>query len=173
MGSMIAQELALAQPQLIDTLTLGCTYCGGPGSVHTGEQVLKSMGEAIASGVPERMIRASWEANVSPAFAADDAAWARFLGISLRRRVSLEVIVAQTQACIEHDTSARLPEIALPTQIVHGTVDRILPVQNGRMVAELIPGASIELLEDVGHLFFWERPALSAQLLRAHIAAYA
>lgn len=173
MGSMIAQDLALAEPQLIDTLTLGCTYCGGPGSVHTSEAVLKSMGEAIASGVPERMIRASWEANVSPAFAADEAAWERFLEISLRRRVSLEVIVAQTQACIEHDTSARLHEIALPTQIIHGTVDQVLPVQNGRMVAELIPGASIELLEDVGHLFFWERPERSAQLLRAHVAAYA
>jgi 3-oxoadipate enol-lactonase len=173
MGSMIAQELALAEPQLIDTLTLGCTYCGGPGSVHTSEAVLKSMGEAIASGVPERMIRASWEANVSPTFAADDATWERFLETSLRRRVSLEVIVAQTQACIEHDTSARLHEIALPTQIIHGTVDQILPVQNGRMAAELIPGASIELLEDVGHLFFWERPERSAQLLRAHVAAYA
>jgi 3-oxoadipate enol-lactonase len=173
MGSMIAQELALAEPQLIDTLTLGCTYCGGPGSVPSTEQVIKSMGEAIASGVPERMIRASWEANVSPAFAADEAAWERFLEISLRRRVSLEVIVAQTQACIEHDTSARLHEIALPTQIIHGTVDQVLPVQNGHMVAELIPGAGIELLEDVGHLFFWERPERSAQLLRAHVAAYA
>jgi pimeloyl-ACP methyl ester carboxylesterase len=173
MGSMIAQELALAEPQLLRTLTLGCTYCGGPGSVHTSEAVLRSMGEAIASGIPERMIRASWEANVSPAFAADDAAWARFLEISLRRRVSLEVIVAQTQACIEHNTSARLHEIAMPTQIIHGTVDQVLPVQNGRIVAELIPGASIELLDDVGHLFFWERPERSAELLRAHVAAYA
>jgi 3-oxoadipate enol-lactonase len=173
MGSMIAQELALAEPQLLRTLTLGCTYCGGPGSVHTSEAVLRSMGEAIASGIPERMIRASWEANVSPAFAANDAAWARFLEISLRRRVSLEVIVAQTQACIEHDTSARLHEIALPTQIIHGTVDQVLPVQNGRMVAESISGSSIELLDDVGHLFFWERPERSAELLRAHVAAYA
>jgi pimeloyl-ACP methyl ester carboxylesterase len=173
MGSMIAQELALAEPQLISTLTLGCTYCGGPGSVHTDEAVLNSMGEAVASGVPERMIRASWEANVSPAFADDAAAWARFLEISLRRRVALEVIVAQTQACIEHDTSARLHEIALPTQIIHGTVDRVLPVQNGRMVAELIPDARVELLEDVGHLLFWERPERAAEVLGAHVAAYA
>jgi 3-oxoadipate enol-lactonase len=173
MGSMIAQELALAEPQLIQTLTLGCTYCGGPGSVPTTEQVVQSMGEAIASGIPERMIRASWEANVSPAFAADDAAWTRFLEVSLHRRVSLEVIIAQTQACIEHDTSARLHEITLPTQVIHGTVDQVLPVQNGQMVAELIGDARLHLLEDVGHLFFWERPERSAELLRAHVAAYA
>jgi 3-oxoadipate enol-lactonase len=174
MGSMIAQELALAQPQMLRTLTLGCTYCGGPGSVHTPEAVVQSMGQAIASGIPERMIRASWEANVSPAFAADDGgAWERFLEISLRRRVSLQVIVAQTQACIEHDTSARLHQLELPTQVIHGTVDQILPVQNGEIVAGLIPGARLELLEGVGHLFFWERPERAAELLRAHIGAYA
>ena len=46
-------------------------------------------------------------------------------------------------------------------------------MQNGRMVGELIAGSQLELLEDVGHLFFWERPQRSAELLRAHVAAYA
>ncbi len=173
MGGMIAQELALAAPERIRTLTLGCTYCGGPGSVHTSEAMQRRMAEAIASGDVERAIRASFEANFSPAFAADQAAWARFLEISLRRRVALEVILAQTRACLEHDTSARLHEIALPTQLIHGTVDEVLPVQNGRMIAELIAGSRLELFEDVGHLFFWERPERSAGLLRAHVAAYA
>jgi len=173
MGGMIAQELALAAPERIRTLTLGCTYCGGPGSVHTSEAVQRRMAEAIASGDVERAIRASFEANFSPAFAADQAAWARFLEISLRRRVALGVILAQTRACLEHDTSARLHEIALPTQLIHGTVDEVLPVQNGRMIAELIAGSRLELFEDVGHLFFWERPERSAGLLRAHVAAYA
>lgn len=173
MGSMVAQELVLAEPQLIRTLTLGCGYCGGPGSALSSEQVQQRMAAAIASEDVERMIRTSWEANVSPGFAADEQAWARFLEISLRRRVALEVIVEQTRACIEHDTSARLPEITLPTQVIHGTVDQVLPVQNGRMLAELIAGSQLQLLEEVGHLFFWERPERSAELLRAHVAAHA
>jgi len=41
------------------------------------------------------------------------------------------------------------------------------------MVAELIGDARLHLLEDIGHLFFWERPERSAELLRAHVAAYA
>jgi pimeloyl-ACP methyl ester carboxylesterase len=173
MGGMIAQELALAEPERIRTLALGCTYCGGPGSRHTSREVVERVAQAVQSGDPERAIRASWEANVSPACAADEAAWQRFREIGLRRRVALLVIAAQTQACIEHDTSARLGEIALPTLVVHGTVDEVLPVVNGKMIAELIDGAHLELFDDVGHLFFWERPEQSAELVRAHAGTHA
>ena len=41
------------------------------------------------------------------------------------------------------------------------------------MIAELIPGARLELLEDVGHLFFWERPERAAELLLAHARTHA
>jgi 3-oxoadipate enol-lactonase len=173
MGGMIAQELTLARPQLVRTLTLGCTYCGGPGSALSSPEVVARMAEAIGSGDRERIIRAAWEANVSPGFAADEAAWQRFREISLRRRVAVQVILEQTRAVTEHDTSARLPDIAVPTLVIHGTVDETLPVVNGEMIAGLIPGARLELLEDVGHLFFWERPQRSAEQLLAHVRTHA
>jgi 3-oxoadipate enol-lactonase len=173
MGGMIAQELALAEPERIRTLALGCTYCGGPGSAHTSPAVVERVLAAVQSGDRERVIRASWEANVSPTFAADEDAWQRFRAIGMSRRVALPVIAAQTQACIQHDTSTRLGEIALPTLVIHGTVDEILPVVNGHMIAELIPHAHFELFEDVGHLFFWERSERFAELLRAHAATHA
>jgi pimeloyl-ACP methyl ester carboxylesterase len=79
----------------------------------------------------------------------------------------------QLRAVGEHDTSRRLGQIALPTLVIHGTLDGILPGRNGRMVAELIPGAQLELFDGVGHLFFWERPEHSAELLQAHVAVHA
>jgi 3-oxoadipate enol-lactonase len=173
MGGMVAQELALAQPTRIRTLALGCTYCGGAGSALASQEVMGKLAEAMTSGDRERAIRAGWEANVSPAFAANDEAYARFLQIGRRRAVPVEVIMEQLRAITEHDTSARLSGIQLPTLVVHGTLDRILPVQNGRLIAELIPGAALELLEGVGHLFFWEQPARSAELVRAHAAVHA
>ncbi len=173
MGGMVAQELALAEPELLRTLTLGCTYCGGPGSVLMDPALLRRAAEARASGDRERAIRAFWELNVSPGFAAEQENWARFLEISRRRSVAVAVIAEQARAVRAHDTSARLQRIGVPTLVIHGTVDQILPVRNGPLVAQLIPGAQLELLEGVGHLFFWERPERSAELLLAHAGVHA
>jgi len=173
LGGMVAQELALAHPKHIRTLTLGCTYCGGEGSALPSEDVLRRLGEGRASGDRESAIRASWEANVSPSFAADPDAWARFLGVGLRRRVAVTVIMEQLRAGAEHDTSARLHEIALPTLVIHGTLDELIPFQNGPMIAGLIPGARLEIFDGVGHLFFLEQPQRSAELIRDHAAVHA
>src|SRR5262249_48373314 len=121
----------------------------------------------------ERAIRAAWEVNVSPSFAASPDAWARFLQIGLRRPVAIPVIMEQMGAILGHDTCARLPRIAPPTLVVHGTLDRMLPVQNGRLIAGLIPGAGLEILDGIGHLFFWEEPERSAGLVRSHAAVHA
>jgi 3-oxoadipate enol-lactonase len=171
MGGMIAQELALAHPERIRTLTLGCTYCGGEGSALPDPQALERLTEAMMSGDRERALRASWEINVSPTMAGDADAYARLLAIAEQRAVALPVIMAQMQACAAHDTNARLPGLSMPTLVIHGTVDQLLPVANGRLIASLIPDAQLEIFDDVGHLFFWERPERSAELLRAHAGA--
>jgi pimeloyl-ACP methyl ester carboxylesterase len=72
------------------------------------------------------------------------------------------------QACSAHDTFERLPRVQAPTLVVHGTEDQMLPVQNAHVIAARIPGARLEILEGAGHLFFWEQPEHSAQLICEH-----
>ena len=59
----------------------------------------------------------------------------------------------------------------MPTLVIHGTADRLLEVANGEQIAALIPASRRELLEDVGHMFWWEQPERSAELIREHALA--
>ncbi|MGA7704847.1 MAG: alpha/beta hydrolase [Solirubrobacteraceae bacterium] len=171
MGGMVAQELALAEPERIASLTLGCTYCGGEGSALASEGVMRKLAEAMSSGDRPTAIRASWEVNVSPSFAANQAEYDRFLKTGMKYGMPVEVIMRQMQAIAGHDTSGRLASLAPPTMVVHGTLDQLLPVQNGRMIAGLVPDSRLEILDGVGHLFFWEQPERAAELVREHAAA--
>jgi pimeloyl-ACP methyl ester carboxylesterase len=168
LGGMIAQELALAHPQRIRSLTLGCTYCGGEGSALTSEDVLGRLAQAMTSGDRALAIRTAWVLNVSPGFAAGEDAYARFEANAMRYAMPVPVIMEQMRAIGAHDTSARLPELRLPTLVVHGTLDEMLPVQNGHMIAGLIPDARLEILEGIGHMFFLEQPERTAELVREH-----
>jgi 3-oxoadipate enol-lactonase len=170
MGGMIAQELALAHPERVQTLTLGCTYCGGPGSALMDPADFQALAEAQASGDRGRMLAAMYELNLSPGFreAGGEEAFAVFTEMATSVPVRNRTIQLQVQAILSHDTSARLPGLELPTLVVHGTADRVLAYPNGPLIDSLLPDSHLETLEGVGHLFWWERPEESAALLRAH-----
>jgi 3-oxoadipate enol-lactonase len=168
MGGMVAQELALRCPERIRTLTLGCTYCGGPHGRLTSEPVARRLGGTLMGGDRDLAIRTMFEANVSRAFAADPGSFPPFLEMAKALPAAVPVVLMQMQAIAAHDTSARLPELQAPTLVVHGDEDQMLPVENGRLIASLVPGARYEELAGVGHVFWWEQPERSAQLLRSH-----
>ena len=171
MGGMVAQELAIRHPERVRTLALGCTYSGGEGSALSPPEVFQRLSEGWQSGDRERALRVGWEVNVSRSFAENDGAYAAFKKAALELPVPVPVIMGQVQAIGQHDTAARLGEIAVPTLVVHGTDDEMLPVSNGRMIAERIPGAKLEIFDGVGHLFWVEEPERAAELLREHARA--
>jgi len=173
MGGMIAQELALAHPGRLRSLTIGCSYCGGPGSQLMDPADFQTLAEAMASGDRDRVLRAMYELNLSPGFRADENRYAEFTEMAAARAAARQTIVFQLQAITAHDTSARLPALSIPTLVVHGTVDRVLGYPNGPLIASLIPGARLETLEEVGHMFWWEQPERAAELVREHALAAA
>jgi pimeloyl-ACP methyl ester carboxylesterase len=173
MGGMIAQALALAHPERLRSLTLGCTYCGGSGSQLMPEENARKLLAGLASGDRDKAIRASYEVNLSPAFRADENRFAAFHEMATSVPAAKQTIELQVQAIFGHDTSARLGEISTPTLIVHGTEDGVLPYPNGEMIASLMPAARFETLEGIGHMFWWEQPERSAELVREHALAAA
>ncbi len=171
MGGMVAQELAIAHGERIRTLTLGCTYAGGPTGALAAPETLRELSEAMMSGDRERALRATYAVNLSDGFSADEANFAAFREMALEVPARLRTILLQMQAIAGHDTSARLASIDRPTLVIHGTADRMLPASNGAAIAAAIPGARLELLQGAGHMFWWERPERSATLVREHALA--
>jgi pimeloyl-ACP methyl ester carboxylesterase len=167
MGGMAAQELALGHPDRLRSLTLGGTYCGGPQAQVMAPADFQGLLEAMASGDRDRVYRAMWELNLSPAFRVDESRYAEFDEMARALPAPRRTIGFQLQAIAAHDTSARLADISIPTLVIHGSEDRVLGVANGRLIASLIP-APLEIFEDVGHMFFWEQPERSAKLVREH-----
>jgi pimeloyl-ACP methyl ester carboxylesterase len=169
MGGMIAQELALAHPERVRTLTIGASYCGGPDGTLMDPADLALLGEAWKSGDPLQVYRAMWEINLSPAFRADDSNFGPFREMAEALPAPAPVIYEQMRACAKHDTSERLGTLAMPTLVIHGTADRLLRSPNGEQIAARV-GVEPHMLEDVGHLFWWEHPERSAELIRQHAA---
>jgi len=168
MGGMVAQEVALRAPERVRTLTLGCTFPGGPDATMTDMTVVGMLAEAVLSGDQERTLRVGYEVMIASEYAGREGAYELYSELAGQYPAPVAVLMAQLSAIMGHDTSDRLEQIEVPTLVVHGTEDRLMHVSNGELIARLIPDARLELLEGSGHMFFWEQPQRSAELVREH-----
>ncbi len=66
---------------------------------------------------------------------------------------------------VDHDTTDRLPEIMAPTLVLAGGRDSGARPALGRRVAELIPGARFEVMEEEAHQPFQETRTSGARAL--------
>ncbi len=167
MGGMVAQELALRHPELVRTLVLGCTYAG-PGGGTLDASGAGRLLQAMSTRDAALVTRVAFEVNVSPDEQAKPGAYELFRDTSLSVRVPVPVVLMQAQAVYTHDAVQRLRSLSVPTLVVHGTVDHVVDVANAEHIAGLVPGATLELLDGVGHLFWWEQPQRAADLVRRH-----
>ena len=69
-------------------------------------------------------------------------------------------------ACNRFDMMGRLGDIALPTLVISGTVDRMTPLKYGRYLAEEIPDARLLVVEGAGHMVTLEEPEAVAAAVR-------
>ncbi len=53
----------------------------------------------------------------------------------------------------------------MPALVVHGELDRVIPVANGRLLADRMPGAELVVLPGQAHVPMLEQPAAFAELV--------
>ena len=156
MGGMIAQELALADDR-VASLTLLCTSPGGDEAAPTPPEVQEHIFSAPEDAGPRERVRYLMEPAVSDGFYEREPELVdRIVDWRLAGDATPTGREAQAAAVAGFDASDRLGDLSVPTLILHGTADRVLPVENADLLAELLPHAEVELFEGGPHLFFVE-----------------
>jgi pimeloyl-ACP methyl ester carboxylesterase len=79
-------------------------------------------------------------------------------------------VLAQIAAVLRHDVRGRLGEIDVPTLVVHGLEDGMIPPAKGRELAAGIPGARLELLPDAGHILTTDAEAETVGAIEGFLA---
>ena len=156
-GAAIAVDYAAAHPERVTDLVLYGGFARGR----------KHRGQADEECALTSAIRAGWAKDdptyrrlfsmlFIPGGTADQMAWYEDL---LRTSTTADTAVRLFEARGDLDVRDRAPEVRARTLVVHGRDDRVVPVEEGRLLAALIPGARLILLESSNHILLSDEPA--------------
>jgi YbgC/YbaW family acyl-CoA thioester hydrolase len=69
------------------------------------------------------------------------------------------------------DATDLLPTIDVPTLVVAGKEDRLIPAEEGKRLADAIPGAQFTVIPDAGHLAPMEQPTATSRVIAEFLQA--
>jgi len=157
-GGMLAQEFALSSPERVTALVLSGTSHRGPGSVGSSERVTRAMNFTPEMD-REQIFTAQNEAMASPGWRDRDSEAFRYcLSVDLEAPPRRFAVIRQQEAMANWSSRGRLPSLACRTLVLCGEDDGMVPPENSRQIAALIPGAKVCLIPQCGHLPMLEKP---------------
>ena len=158
LGGMVAQQLALRHPGRVRSLVLGATHAGGPRAARPDLEVMTFLRRRQRMS-SEEAARASVPFNYGPRCRAEHPERIEEdISQRLAHPFPEQAYRAQMFAAALHNTYGRLPRIDVPSLVVHGRHDRMIPVANAHLIADRIPHAHLRVLEGSGHLYPTEEP---------------
>ena len=169
LGGMVGQELALAHPRRLKALVIAnsTSRYDEAGRAQWAQRIA-----AVEAGGPEAVADGAMQRWFSPAFHAErPAAVARW-----RRRVATTPKAGYLGAChavMHMDTAALLPRVALPVLVIAGALDQGTPPAMSQGIAQAIPGARLEVIDEAAHLSVLEQPAAFERAVRDFLATLA
>jgi pimeloyl-ACP methyl ester carboxylesterase len=157
MGGYIAQELALNYPAKVKSLVLGCTGCGGDRAILMSPERMERF-TANKGLKPEEILRKDMDIYFSDDFVDQHPEKIEeFIEISMRYYQPADAFFRQYDACLRHDCGDRLHNLSIPTLIMTGDDDPLVPPQNSHILNDLIPGADLFVFAGGRHCFFIEK----------------
>jgi len=155
MGGMIAQVAAAKHPSRTRSLVSIMSTSSRPGLPPGKPEAIKATLERPATTDRETMVRHYMMLRRtigSPGYPESDAEMRRLVERNIDRRYYPAGVGRQYLAILASgDRVELLKTVKVPTLVIHGADDPLLPQEGGRDVAALVPGAQLEIYPGMGH----------------------
>jgi pimeloyl-ACP methyl ester carboxylesterase len=157
MGGMIAQIVAATYPQRVRSMVSIYSSSGRPGLPQGKPEALAMLSSQPDGPTREQRVLFGMKLRRtigSPAYPAPDAELRAFVEKNVDRRWYPEGSARQYLSVIASgDRVELLKKVEAPTLVMHGEEDPLLPIECGRDVARLVPGAEFQSYPGWGHDF--------------------
>ncbi len=157
MGGYIALAIARLFPERLRGLMLFSTRAGAD-SVEGKANRDKSIAQVKESG-PAPIADGMYPKFLAPANYNEKPTVAAELKEIMKGATREGVIAALTAMRDRPDSTSFLPSIQVPTLIVHGREDNVIPHSEAEVMAKAIPNSELHLVDKAGHLPNLEQPA--------------
>jgi pimeloyl-ACP methyl ester carboxylesterase len=154
MGGMIAQLVAVRNPERVRSLTSIMSTTGDPSVGAPNEAAMAALLAAPAGDREAAVQRVvdTYRVIGSPGFEFDESALRERAGLSFDRAYDPAGVARQLAAILTTpDRTRDLKAVAVPTLVVHGAEDALVNVSGGRATAAVVPGAELLVVEGMGH----------------------
>ena len=145
LGGAVAQMMALTNPALIKGLVL----VGTGSRLKVLPAILDGLFSDFASTV-KMIVKYAYDDNADPMLLEH--------GYKEMMQRSPEVYHGDFSACNAFDVSDRLGEIKTPTTMIVGAGDKLTPPKYSEFLAGGIPGSTVTVIQDAGHMVALEQP---------------
>lgn len=166
MGGMIAQQFCVDHPERVRSLALLGTHCGTPWAIQAEARVRRLLFDKASMG-PEESLRAmrpfTYAAETPDRLFEEDAV------VRLANMPSARDYQAQLFGLVYWSVYLQLPRLELPTLIVHGLQDALIPPANGSLLASRLRHARLIELPEASHWLMTDSNPACMDALGEHL----
>ncbi|GAB0057664.1 Cis-3-alkyl-4-alkyloxetan-2-one decarboxylase [Candidatus Magnetaquicoccaceae bacterium FCR-1] len=174
MGGFIAQLIAARHPERVKRLVLMCTSSNDAAFKGLFPMLSREQISAIYMLRREERVRAALSETFCPfLFNRYPDTHAYILEHRLRFEPESAQVLLQYDAVARFFASEPVPleRLTMPTLILSGALDLVVPSVNAQMLASRIPNAQARIIDETDHLFFLEKSAEVNGLIRDFLGA--
>jgi pimeloyl-ACP methyl ester carboxylesterase len=154
MGGAIAQEMAIRHPHRVRSLTSIMATTGHPGLPLAKPEAVAVLLRPPAvdwEGYLKNYLN-TWKVLSGPKFPSDERRETERARRNFARGLSPSGAARQFAAILASGSrKERLRQVGVPTLVIHGDADPLVPVECGVDTAHSIPGAHLMVIEGMGH----------------------